>query len=212
MKNISITLNPEQVNIPSGLSHVATSWQISKYPNFTNKYFMLDERLVDKINLTNYTNTVDIINDDKVHYRYMLHYSNGSNSSWSSSRTLSLENDLEYTPPVIIATPTVSATVTYNNNIEGELVIVASPIKFFIGTGIHVSTIYTVTDELNNTILTITDETNLNMISITSNLLDDDKMYSVGVEYVTATGHVSQIGKAIVNSYIAADVYYNIYM
>jgi len=212
MKNISITLTPEQVTIPSGLSHVATSWQIAKYSNFTNKYFMIDERLVDKVNLLNYTNTVDILNDDRVHYRYMLHYSNGASSNWSKSNISLVEAEAGYVPPVVIATPTVSATVTYTNNIQGELVIVASPIKFFLGSGTHTNTTYTVLDDTNNIVLSVTDETNLNMISITSDLLDDDKMYSASVVYTTNNGNISEAGKAIVNSYIVADTYYDIYM
>ncbi len=47
MKNVDLTLNPSDVVLPDGTTHLGTSWQIAKYPNFNNKYFIISERLID---------------------------------------------------------------------------------------------------------------------------------------------------------------------
>ncbi len=211
MKNVDLTLNPSDVVLPDGTTHLGTSWQIAKYPNFNNKYFIISERLIDRANLTSLSTQVDLLNDDKVHYRFKVHYSNGGSSEWSKPRKLELTPDPGYVPPTVVATPAVRSYVSYEDNIDGELIIETSPIKFYLGQGTHQSTTYEVLDELENVIFSTTDSINLTRVTLNSDMLADDKLYSVSVYHTTTTGKKSEPGKAIVNTFVVAEKYFDIY-
>lgn len=211
MQSYSLTVVPEDIVPPSGGTHVATSWQVALYPDFRNDYFKIADSLVDLANLTSYEGMVDVLNDDKVYYRYKLHFNDGSVSEWSKVYSYLMVPNHLYRETNVIKTPKVIAVTDYTNNIDGELVITSDKFHVYLGNGTHISTSWIILDDLQNEIYANLEDTiNLTNLKIPLSLLEDDKLYTVLVKYHDGANIASDYGKFVFNSFIVKGNYYQV--
>lgn len=208
MKNVSISCENIGLTVPNGLTHVATTWQVAKYPNFNNKYYLIKELLFSKTNILNYTLPVNVLNDDRIHFRVKWHFSNGSSSKWSKVVSQDIERDPWFEETVVIASPDIKAKICYVDNIEGELVVTIPPIRYFSGSGTHVKThIKLIDSEENSVINEVRDGNNVEFrYPITT--VTDNEAYSFSIAYEDNNGRVSNSGLLVFNTFIADSKYF----
>jgi hypothetical protein len=208
-KSYNLVIPEANVVVPDGMSIVATSWEIAKFPNFNNDAFLVKRALYDTANLTTFAGEVDIINHDKLYYRVKFHYNDNSESNWSGKIVYDLIPDQDYTAPSVFRTPTVKASISYGDNPDGELVIESDEFKLFIGNGTHVSTSYEIIDNEGNTVYNISaDTTNLRKLVLSPDFVEDNKMYTVKVKYNSSLGATSDAGTATFTTFLVSGKFF----
>lgn len=187
----TIGIDISNVEIPSGASEIiATSWQVANFPYFENKYFIIGESIFDKDNIENITlNMTCDVYGNKIYYRTKFYFDNGAETEWSDAVTIAALEGQPVEDDVLVATPNVNAAFTYDNNINGELVINTKPIRFFLGTGEHHSTSWDVVNNKNIIVASsLVDTTNLTKFVVPADNIFDGMVYRLNVKHYSTVG------------------------
>lgn len=210
MFEINLTLNPALVPVFENAEHVATSWQVSTLPHFTNQHFIVSESLKDADSLLTYATVSEIINDNKIFYRVMFHFSDGNYTEWSGTMTQIIDPNFVSTQ-LLIGTPNVKAYYSYEDDIAGELVIETEPLKLFVGSGSHGSTDWDIEDERKvDVVNSLNDVSNITRFKIGNGVMSDNKIYKIAVRHRLSAGDESDWGTTVFDSSIKAGNMYEI--
>lgn len=167
VRNLQILPQIPQVPDGSGMTHIATSYEVSRSPYFdTTEHTVRDEEAIivsnleDTVNLASYY--IDIPNvteDTDIYVRYKLHYQivkDGSTRKadlgWSSIVNMKGDQEDFKVSDVILATPRVFVKKEVAGGIK-TLKITTSPMEVFIGYGDHKATTWEITTSDNKQVL-----------------------------------------------------------
>jgi hypothetical protein len=202
MKNIRITVLKPTIPEALNITHTGTSYQISRYPDFTNPENILAESLNDEENLLEFRAELEINEDDTVYVRTKYHFSNGKENNWSRVTPLDGDQKGLKLSDAIIATPVVEVSINYNKLSKDELTIVSKPFAMYVGSGSHKSTTWVVKDVDNNIIYKREkDENNLLELKLDKSILKEDKTYIFEVIHHSSTNTDSNIGKRVFTTF-----------
>lgn len=198
MRNIKITINEPQFPADSGLSHLATSWQVSRTTNFDNVDELLINKVADTTNLLSYRDSIDITPYDTIYVRTKYHFNDNKTSNWSRVTSLHGDQVEIVLSDVIIQTPVVDLKIDFKNNMDGELLITSSPYSLYTGAGVHKYTTWTITTADNEILYERKmDEDNLTKLVLTAKDVDFSKVYVIKVRYHSDTGGESNEGRFV---------------
>lgn len=122
MKEISIRVNPPALPAGAdnslGRTHIATSYRISKNPNFNIPEAIIFESLEDSNNLLELSTELDIKDNDTIYVKTKFHYLTSDNTyeqtPWSLASEVTADiNKVKY-PDTIVKTPTIEPEVDVN--------------------------------------------------------------------------------------------------
>lgn len=200
IKHFRVSIDKPFIAENSGFTHIATSYQISKLPDFTKTEYIVSESLEDRLNLLSLRIAVDITNEQNLYVRTKYHYSNGSVSKWS--RTIPVKGDqigikLSNT---VVCTPTLNYELNYLDKDIGDLVINTNSMRLFAGSGNHYATSYEVSTIDGEVIYSRQMDTdNLTSINLDIKTLEVNKAYLLKAKHHTDTNQSSNYGKALLN-------------
>ena len=206
MKHIRIAVDAPVLQASINLTHYATSYQIAKFPDFSNIDNIIHESIDNEINLLDYRVELDISDDDTVYIRNKYHFkdidNNIKNSNWSRITPVSgLQKGFKLSNSMVV-TPKVSYSISKNN-----IMLRTEPMRMYTGVGIHLSTSWKIITTDNKVVYNrVKDSDNLTMLII-PNTLDLDKGYTVEVIHHTTTNNDSLPGKLFIFEY---NKYHNI--
>lgn len=201
LKKIKMTTTELAFPTNSGLTHTATSWQISKSIDFTVKENIIAESLNDKTNLYEFKVSADIEDNTPLYGRHKMHISKNGvplEAQWSricpfnsNMKGLKINNFL-------VKTPKLTAT-TY----EGNLSVKGSAFTMFSGAGSHASTHWAVRSSHGEDVFVRNnDRTNLTSLEL-ANIVEPNKAYVVEAKYVNEFNNESFKGKDILLNFSA---------
>jgi len=196
MRNIKITVNDPQIPVASGLSHIATSWQVSRTTDFSDTASLLINQVADATNLLSYKNSINISTYDTIYVRTKYHFNGNKSSNWSRVTSLNGDQVEIVLSDVIIQTPIVDLTIDYKNTLDGEIVINTSPFALYTGAGVHKYTTWII-ETIDNEILykRELDEDNLTSLRLSNTEIDMTNIYTIKVSYHSDTGGESNYGR-----------------
>lgn len=198
MRNIKITINEPQFPADSGLSHIATSWQVSRTTDFGDPATLLVDQAADTTNLLSFKDSIDVTTYDTIYVRTKYHFNDNKSSNWSRVTSLHGDQVEIVLSDVIIQTPVVDLKIDFKNNHAGELVLTTSPYELYTGAGEHSSTSWTITSADNEVLYDRKmDEDNLTKLILTADDVDFSKVYVINVKYHSNTGGVSNDGRYV---------------
>lgn len=200
MKNIRIRVDSPALPAGSSLSHTATSWQVAKYPDFSNVDNIITESLEDSVNLLEYREALNLENDETVYLRTRYHFGE-KYSNWSRVTPINTNQKGIKISGAMVSTPVLNAKLSYDTDINGEVIITGSDFNMYSGAGNHASTTWEVIDS-NNVIIFKRDYDvdNLTEIKISNNLFEPHKAYEIKATYHSTTNANSNQGKTIYNA------------
>lgn len=146
MKTVRIRVS--EARIPEGvdLTHVSTSYRVSKSTDMTDESQIVFESLEDSINLLEILIDLDISNLETVYCSTRYHYidNNGVNyqSKWSLAAPVQGHRHGITYPDTIVKTPKVNQML----DDDGIFTIYTNPMEIFTGIGDHVSTTWEIED------------------------------------------------------------------
>jgi len=206
MANNNIKISIDAPVLPDGanLTHVSTSWQLSRYPDFSLTEYLVYESLEDTEKLTTlFYSNADL--STSLYCRTRYHFDNGLACDWS--RTIPVKSDqigLKLSNTVVI-TPIAQASVDVKRT-SSTVTIETNPFKLYNGVGNHSATTWVIQDSLGNKLLNREkDADNLTKLTIDASMLDADKVYFVKAKHHTDTNSDSNFGTYLLGTDIKSD-------
>lgn len=146
MKQISIRVAPARVPTGMQLTHVSTSYRISKSPDMEDESNIIFESLEDMTNLLEIQVPVDILGYQTVYCASRYHYIDGGGvnymSKWSPGAPVNaMRHGLTY-PGTIVKTPKVEQEL----DLDGIFSVYTNPMEIFTGVGNHEMTSWVIKD------------------------------------------------------------------
>jgi len=201
MKNIVLKIDAPLLPANADITHVGTSWQVSKSPDFSNRTYFIIESLSDTASLLEYRASINIEDSDTLYLRTKYHYNSNKESNWSKIMSVKGSQVGLKLSSTIVLTPKVTYDITHDISDEGNLILKTSPMELYAGVGKHKSTTWEVTDLDNNIIFKRAEDTdNLLEIVLDLKLINLNKAYVIKAKHHTTTNTDSNFGKnTIVN-------------
>jgi hypothetical protein len=210
MKNIRITHDIPVLPSTLGLTHTATDWQISLYPDFSDTTKMLVQSLKDTTNLNSYAATLDIDNDTAVYVR-VRYYFGTKVSNWSRVAQINGDQKGFKLSNTIVATPRITIKLDYTLTTDGEFIISTTPFEMHTGSGSHQYTTWEIYDTDGNAVYKRSKDSEfLTELRIRGSLLDPYKAYEIRVTHISSTNMCSNYGRLIYNESIKTDRFYKL--
>lgn len=210
MKNIRITHDIPVLPDSLGLTHTATDWQISLYPDFSDTTKLLVESLENTTNLNSYAATLDIDNDSAIYVRVRYHFGTKV-SNWSRVAQVNGDQKGFKLSNTIVETPRISIDLDYALTTDGELIITTTPFEMHAGSGTHQYTTWEIYDTDGNAVYKRSKDSEfLTELRIRGNLLDPYKAYEIRVTHISSTNMSSNYGRLIYNESIKTDSFYKL--
>lgn len=201
MQEIRITLdNPIIGELDQKLSHVATSYQISRTKNFENEDELLVNVKKDTENKLELFVSLNIEETDIIYTRTKFHFESVDgtehDSNWSRITPAYATQVGIKISSSIVGTPDIRAKIE-----EDMVYIDTSKFNMYSGPGEHISTDYCITTTDNEVIYTRdNDEDNLESIYVNSRL-EEGKIYSVMARHNNNTNNTSNYGRKLIANY-----------
>lgn len=200
--------------IPSdggNLTHTATSWQISRVPDFTITSQYIAESLNDTTNLLEYRPGIELADNVSVYARIKYHFSNGSSSNWSKIIPINTSQRGIKMSGTVIVTPRVSVEFKYNGINFSNLKISTSDYKLYSGAGDHVATDW-ILEDIDGKVLwsRLGDNRNLTEITIDSSFIVANGIYIIKAVHHSSVNTESLYGKAILNTNVSKNSSFNV--
>lgn len=197
-KVIKITV-PKPILVENvGITHIATSYQVSLTPRFdVNNNDIVYESLEDTVNLLVKTFPVSLNSFSTLFVRTKYHYSTGSYENWSNIIPLKSDNVGIKLSGTVLQTPDVKYELSYDED-NTYINITTTDMKLYAGAGNHISTTYIVTDIYGKEYYRRENDTNnLTSILIDGNFIKSGKNYIIKVKQFTDTNSESLFGKCM---------------
>lgn len=206
MKTLKISIDAPIIKSGTDLTHIATSWQVSKLPNFTLREYFLNESLNDTVDLLVHKVNLDIDREDAIYVRTKYHFTNTNNnqleSNWSDIVPLNGDQIGIKMSGIVIHTPSVKVDLDYTNTERGEIVITTTDFKLFSGAGTHMSTDWYISDVDGNELYKReNDEDNLTSIRLDTTILSADTAYIVKVKHNSNLNTKSNFGRTLLTTH-----------
>jgi len=212
-KTIKIAIDAPILPTGSGLTHISTSWEVSKIPNFTDPAYVILSDLQDTTNILEYRLSYDLQPSEPLYVRTKYHFSGGGASNWSRIIPLNADQIGIKLSSTVVMTPIPKVKVNYDANNNGTMVISTPTMKLYAGTGTHKSTSWEIVDTNGVIIFSrVNDIDNLTSISIDANLINSNKAYIVKVKHTTNTNSSSNYGKVTINQNSNSYSLFKLYM
>lgn len=196
LKKIKMTTTELVFPANSGLTHTATSWQISKGLDFDVRDNILAESLNDTTNLFEFKVNVDIEDNIPLYGRHKMHISkNGVPLEAYWSRICPFNSNMKgmKVNNFMVRTPKLSATT-----VEGALDATGGNFSMFSGTGEHYSTHWALRSSYGEDVFVRNnDRTNLTSIHL-DNVIEPNLAYVVEAKYVNEFNNESFRGKDLI--------------
>ena len=197
-RRIKIAVDAPMLPENSGVTHVATSYQIAKDKDFSIESNIVGEELKSSELTTMFFN-VELEDNEIVFVRCKHHFEKDgveSESGWSRVVPVnSLQQGIKVSSS-IVKTPTVN--VVDNDDL---ITITTSDFLMYTGGGNHLSTDYSIIDTDNEVVYNReNDKDNLTNIYI-KDKLESGKIFIVGARHTNDTNNSSYYGKAIFSNY-----------
>lgn len=191
---INVCIDDPAVPAGAGFTHESTSWQISETKDFTGTLFA--EALRDPSNLLEYRNLKTVDKDQVLFARAMIHFSNGTDSEWSRTITLSAEQKGFKLSNTIVVTPEIFIDDSLLDVANDDIRVRTDEYTLYAGTGRHKSTTWEVTTLLGEEVWSRKeDEDNLTSMVIPKGRLLNEKMYLLKATFHSDTNTTSNPGK-----------------
>ena len=210
MSQVFLSLKPEHITPPEGLTLVAVSWQLSAYTEFEYEYFIRGESLNDTTNINDISFLAEGILGNKAYYRYKRHYSDMSSSDWSQPIMIVIDETQPVVTNVMIETPKVSINVDYEQDISGEVVVKTNPINFYLGSGSHLSTDWDIEDDRKMDVISRLNDTALTELRLPASSFSDNRIYKVSVRHIARDGDMSGYGREVFNTMLRPNEMYTV--
>lgn len=166
----------------STISHVATSWEFSTYPDFIDRTYVTLSDLLNTTNLTSYDYTVPDM-DSPVYARLKFHFTNNLETNWSKVIIVRIDQQPIIHKDIVISTPVISTEVISVNNVS-MLNITATDFRAYAGVANHTTTDWIITDGFNNEIYSsMGDSKNLTSLSVDMAMFDKLTTYIIKARY-----------------------------
>ena len=183
----------------SGLTHTATSWQISKSLDFNSQANILAESLNDTVNLYEYKVSLDIDDNVPLYGRHKMHLSKNGlplEATWSricpfnsNMKGLKINNFMVKTPELTVSSE--------DNSIDA----VGTSFGMFTGAGNHALSNWAIKSTYGEDVFVRNnDKTNLTTIHL-QNIIEANKGYTVECSYGNEFNNTSFPGKEIYLNY-----------
>lgn len=191
---INISIDKPTIPLSAGFTHSSTSWQISETKDFDGPLFA--ESIMDTGNLVDYKNLKNVEIDKVLFARAKIHFSNGKESNWSRTITLSSEQKGFKLSNTIVITPQLTIEDSLLDVRDNNIKVFGTEFKLYAGSGKHKSTTWEVTTLLGEYVWgRDEDEDNLTEAIVPKGKLDNDKMYIIKAIYHTDTNSKSNPGR-----------------
>ena len=201
LKKIKMTTTELTFPKDSGLSHTATSWQISKSLDFDIRENIVVESLNDTNNLLEFKANIDIDDYTPLYGRHKMHLSkNGTPLDVQWSRICPFNSNMKGLKinNFLVKTPKLIATTT-----EQNLDVKGSGFSMFSGAGNHACTHWALRSSYGEDIFVRkNDRTNLTSLHL-DNVIEPNKAYVVEANYVNEFNNESFKGKEIMLNFSA---------
>lgn len=196
---LKITVAAPAIPVGSPITHVATSYQVSRIPDFSKPEFIIYQSLEDVTDLLVKKLPVELDSYNNLYVRTKYHYSGGRYDNWSNIIPLKGDQIGIKLSGTVIATPKVRYEINYDSSEDGHLIISTSDMLLYGGIGIHSSTTYIITNVDGKEIYKREkDVNNLTSIILDAKLIEPNIAYIVKVLHHTDTNATSNYGKAII--------------
>ena len=188
------------------LTHVSTSWQVSRVPDFSLSEYLIAQSLEDDINLLEYRPNIDIVDNVSVYARIKYHFSDGNASNWSKIIPINSNQRGIKMSGTVVVTPKVAVEFKYNGLNFSNLKLSTSDYKLYSGAGDHKSTDWYIVD-IDGKVLwsRLGDEKYLTEIIVDSSYLRPNEIYIIKAVHNSTVNTSSIAGKAILNTNISKD-------
>jgi len=187
------------LDLPTGVTHVATDWQIADDLLFSN---VVVESNYDQTNLT-YIVFPDKLDPEVKYYgRARVLLSTGY-TEWGNIDVF-IPKDInniavDYDFPSLVSLPVVSTDSDLNNHKPTMFTITASGYGV-IGTGTHTATTWLVTDINDNIVWSsIYDINNIDTIHFTKRILKENEIYKIKVMFHSSSNDTSQLATKMIH-------------
>ena len=187
------------LDLPAGVTHVATDWQIADDLLFSN---IVVESNYDKTNLT-YIVFPDKLDPEVKYYgraRVLLStgYTEWGNIDVFIPKDIN-EITVDYDFPSLVSLPVISTDSDLNNHKPTMFTITASNYGV-VGTGTHTATTWLVTDINDNIVWSsIYDINNIDTIDFTKRILKENEIYKIKVMFHSSSNDTSQIATKMIH-------------
>ncbi len=195
-KVLRITLPKPLLAENSGITHTATSYQVSLTPGFETENLVF-QSLEDTVDLIVKSFPLSLNSFNTLFVRVKYHFSNNSYERWSNAIPLKSDNVGIKLSGTVIQTPEVRYDLSYDED-NTYINIESTEMKLYSGAGSHMYTTYIVTDLYGKEVYKREkDSNNLTKISIDGSFLKSGKNYIIKVKHYTDTNAESLYGKAM---------------
>jgi len=187
------------LDLPSGVTHVATDWQIADDLLFSN---IVVESNYDQTNLT-YIVFPDKLDPEVKYYgraRVLLStgYTEWGNIDVFIPKDIN-EIAVDYDFPSLVSLPVISTDSDLNNHKPTMFTITASNYGV-VGTGTHTATTWLVTDINDNIVWSsIYDLNNIDTIHFTKRILKENEIYKIKVMFHSSSNDTSQLATKMIH-------------
>lgn len=146
MKSVRIKIAEARIPADMGLTHISTSYRISKTPDFTQESDIIFQSIEDMGNLYEIIVNLDIQANETVYCSTRYHYIDRNNTNYQSKWSLAApihgdRHGISY-PDSIIKTP----KVDYEKDLDGIFTVTTNPMEIFTGIGNHETTSWLIKD------------------------------------------------------------------
>lgn len=146
---IKLTLEPSILE--DGITHTATTWNVSRDPYFTVQEDFILESIEDTTNILNYDLDYSVQQEEVIFVRAKYHFSDSSDTIWTNTISIS-SNDTEKTNAIkILVTPKLYTENVYFNGKE-DVKITTSKLRTIDSAEVCESTTWKIVDSAGNTL------------------------------------------------------------
>ena len=187
------------LDLPTGVTHIATDWQIADDLLFSN---IVVESNYDKTNLTYIVFPDKLDPEIKYYGRARVLLSTGY-TEWGNIDVF-IPKDInniavDYDFPSLVSLPVINTDSDLNNHTPTMFTITASGYGV-IGTGTHAATTWLVTDINDNIVWSsIYDINNIDTIDFTKRVLKENEIYKIKVMFHSSSNDTSQIATKMIH-------------
>ena len=194
-----VVIRITDLDLPEGVVHTATDWQIATDPLFSN---IILESNNDEVNLTSIIFD-EILDPDDKYYARARSLLNTGWTIWGNLDVFIVEDvyttDDNLDMPGVITPPTIITDSDVTDHIPTLFKISVSGFST-TGTGYHVATSYFITDLFDNHLWsTLNSEVSRNSIVIDEIVLKPGNVYKIKAMLHSSSGDVSQLATRVIN-------------
>lgn len=204
MKRLRIKVDKPRTPSELNLTHISTSYRISKHPNVHDVNNIVFESLEDQANLYELIIDLDLKSSDTVYYTTMYHYQDANNtlfsSDWSLPTLVRPERNGLVLPNTIIKTP----KVTHDYTEEEVFSIGSNSMSLFTGVGKHNKTTWIIKDSDGTIVYNRPDDKDNLTTLFPEWKPEDGKAYTIEAIHSTDTNSESNQGRSIFLNYSKA--------